>query len=54
MKNIVLISFLRVKPRELSRKEMVNSLNLNNKKAPANGRGFDNRSKQSDQSQSFA
>lgn len=33
---------------------MVNSLNSNNKKAPAKAGAFDNRSKEGDQSQSFA
>src|SRR3954449_10502113 len=40
MKNIVLISFSGVKPSSPPRNRMVNPLNLNNKKAPADGRGF--------------
>src|SRR3954470_5787215 len=40
MKNIVLISFSGVKPSRPSRNGMVNPLKSNNKKAPADGRGF--------------
>src|SRR3954447_4958532 len=40
MKNIVLISFSGVKPSRPSPNRMVNPLNLSNKKAPADGRGF--------------
>src|SRR5438045_426769 len=40
MKNIVLILFSGVKPSQPSRNGMVNPLNSNHKKAPADGRGF--------------
>jgi hypothetical protein len=48
MKNIVLISFSRVKRGGRAPRAMVNSLNRINKKAPAKAGAFRDRSKESD------
>ena len=48
MKNIVLISFSGVKRGNCCGGAMVTSLNQRKKKPPAAGRGFDDRSKESD------